>query len=99
MPTNAAKDGHSQLILDLSNLLKRALKFEFHDFKSEIATPKMELVTLLDRYLRKAKNGHYDNSADESDVAELEKILRDDGASEEFIDIVLGEDRKTGEIQ
>lgn len=92
-------DGHSKLILDLSELFRRAVKFEFHDFKSSLATPKIELVTLLDRYMRKAKNGHYDNSADASDIAELEKILRDEGSSEELINIVLGADREKPEIQ
>lgn len=89
-----SKDGHIELISDLSALLKRALRFEFHDFKSELATPKMELVTLLESLLTKAKNGHYDNSKYAAEVREIEEILRKDGATEEFIDIVLGHDRK-----
>lgn len=79
---------HQQLLRDLAHVLKRAYQFHFHDFKGPSATPKIELVQALDGLMRRAKNGKYDNEADEHDVAELREICEKDGMSEEMMRII-----------
>lgn len=53
--------GHELLIEDLTMLLERAKQFEFHDFESSHAMPKMELSTLLGKIRSLVIDGKYDN--------------------------------------
>lgn len=86
-------NGHDSLIFDLMALLRDAARFHFHDFKSSDEaeeSPKMALVKILDRIMRKAKNGHYDNKADDADKLNLKKILEEDGSlTPEQIQMIL----------
>jgi hypothetical protein len=54
--------GHEELLRDLKIVLVMAERFEFHDFKNErFATPKVELVKILDLMIGNVKVGKYDN--------------------------------------
>lgn len=54
--------GHEALIIDLSNLIREAVEFEFHDFKnSSYVTPKIELAQKLHELRQNVINGKYDN--------------------------------------
>jgi hypothetical protein len=57
-----ADAGHDGLILDLQELLRQALAFEFHDFKNtQYSTPKMALYSRLGDMQHLLKQGRYDN--------------------------------------
>lgn len=84
--------GHVELIGDLAEVFRKAWACEFHDFKTPLATPKMELWRLLDRFARKAKNGHYDNSPDEADTAALKKLMDESGMSQEMQSVIFGKE-------
>lgn len=55
--------GDDNLLYDLNNLLARATGGAFHDFKSESATPKMDLAASLQELYANVKSGRYDNQA------------------------------------
>lgn len=54
-------NGHEQLIIDLKDLLKQAEAFTFHDFKSDIGAPKIELDRQLQILIKNNRNGRYDD--------------------------------------
>jgi len=79
-------------------ILIRAKTNEYHDFKAETSvTPKLDLANDLAPFpelswLRNAViAGRFDEKPDDEDLAALKKYLRDDGASEEFISMILGD--------
>ena len=53
--------GHENLIMDLESLLRNAQNFRYHDFKSELGAPKMELRDAIDILGEKVIRGKYDN--------------------------------------
>ena len=88
-----ALNGHDSLLFDALSLIRSVHRYDFHDFKSNIAGPKMELVRILDHMLRCAKNGRYDNKADDEDKLNLKKIMEDEGSfSPEMIRQILYDD-------
>lgn len=53
--------GHEDLIDDVQKLLLEVDARIFHDFDSDLPTPKMFLVTRLQTLIDNVKNGKYDN--------------------------------------
>ncbi len=53
--------GHKTLLEDIYNLFREAENFTFHDFKTQDATPKVNLVLKLQTLINRARNGRYDN--------------------------------------
>lgn len=61
----------------------------YHDFKSDVAMPKVALVQDLLRYgyrdlAHKAMRGEYDDTPDEKDIEHLEKLAADSPLAEMF---------------
>ena len=59
-----------------AELVKNALLGRYHDFKSTLATPKVQLVADLKRYgfddlARRAMRGEYDDEPDAEDTADV----------------------------
>lgn len=54
--------GEQKLLIDLHHLCTLTAQGQFGDFTSEFATPKMELVRMIDRIRYKAVNGVYDDN-------------------------------------
>lgn len=52
--------GHTTLCNDLRKLLKDAQNYVFDDFKSELATPKIELINIFNDLVTRTKEGRYD---------------------------------------
>lgn len=77
-----------------SKIIEKAKALTYHDFKSDLVSPKLELVKDLDSFpelneIREAvMRGDYDETPDESDKEQMRKDLREDGASEEFMKIL-----------
>lgn len=70
-----ADDGHANLIADIKVLLKKALRFKYHDVKSKSPTPKEDLTARLSQMEEVLANGRYDNiTPDEKEAAELDKV-------------------------
>lgn len=55
-------DGHERLLTDLGAVMKLAEAKEFHDFENvNFATPKIQLVKMLESIVQNTKEGKYDN--------------------------------------
>lgn len=80
--------GHERLLTDLSELLIRASKYEFHDYKCDEATPKINLVCWLTIISESTKNGKYDDVADEEDKEALRDVLLREGASDAVLELL-----------
>ena len=53
---------HEELCADLIKLSGEAVRYQFHDFKSDkYAMPKMELINKLTKIIEKVKEGEYDD--------------------------------------
>ena len=52
--------GHENLLEDVRELLRMVESYEFHDFKTNRATPKIDLYNYLEAMLEKIKSGDYD---------------------------------------
>lgn len=61
MPKEKEDKGHLNLISDLEELLAEVENYEYHDFKTERATPKMDLVARMDALKDNCIEGRYDN--------------------------------------
>jgi len=61
-PPTDKNNGHNALMNDLSELVKEAYEYEFHDFRNKkYATPKIELRNKLTRISQNVIKGKYDN--------------------------------------
>jgi hypothetical protein len=62
-----------------SGLIEKAVKGMYHDYKSDLATPKVELVNDLSRFpeleeiRQMVMEGEFDEEADDEDLAMLKK--------------------------
>lgn len=95
------KTTHNDLAAELTKLdeakyaliISKAKSMAYHDFKSELALPKTELVNDLAKFpeLNEMREsvmaGGYDESPDDEDVEDMRRDLKEDGASEEFLKI------------
>lgn len=95
------KTTHQHLVEELTakdevkyaSIIDKAKKMVYHDFKSELAMPKVELVKDLAPFpelfdiMDAVKEGDYDEPPDESDKEDMRKDLRADGANDEFLKI------------
>ena len=56
------ENSHKKLCSSLTELLKEAVDYQFHDFKNDkYATPKMALVGKLTTLTKEIMNGEYDD--------------------------------------
>ncbi len=58
----AVDKAHDALIKDLYYVIKKAEAYAYHDFKSDQATPKVNLVEILGLIIQNTKDGMYDNN-------------------------------------
>ena len=77
--------GHENLIWDLVTLLKAVTRYEFHDYKCDAATPKVNLVMKLNEISDNVKSGKYDDVADEQDIDELRKVCERENMPDEIM--------------
>ncbi len=85
---------------ELRQIISNCLNNVYHDFKSQLAFPKVELATDLYNLAKDLKrgdimevryrviNGEFDDSADESDLQEMTAWLSDEDAPEVIYDIL-----------
>ncbi len=59
---------HEALCRDLQYLLRKAQNGAFHDFASDSATPKVDLIGALELLTAQAKEGAYDNGIGDKPV-------------------------------
>ncbi len=55
------KNGHEKLVDHIKKLLIDAEDKNFHDFESDFATPKIDLVNRLMALVENTKKGEYDD--------------------------------------
>lgn len=64
----AIDKNHDSLIFDLQYLLQRAQGYAYHDFKSNSATPKIDLIGMLEYLTKRTNEGAYDNGIGDNHV-------------------------------
>jgi hypothetical protein len=76
-----ANGGHPKAYL-LGDIMAAAQKGTYHDFESELATPKIQLVRDLtgisgtEQIINKVKNGDYDEPPTEEQSRQLDELLK-----------------------